>query len=1012
MNNIRDKKYYIELLEKHQIYHNDLPVEYQEDNEVIVAERIGGGRILLSAGFDIITQVYFVSERLSLSNISGDKEIYRDINKTFEGFDEYFDYLGGNIYDNACYYQCDFSGTKKKINRKVLLERQSLINYTISDHDYKHLSVDIAAKKSVQSNLKEDVKVWINKFVACDTVDKLEKVIDDYEKSFLYKEERMELDFFFWQYVFYDLNNSDRLKVLMSYRWKKHGYYFGNPYKGLFLLFDPTIINNLYYCEIKEPVSDKTDRMYKKRFDNLVEFFLSGEKPYVSFRYPSSFPFRNQGFFSDVIECRLFSPKSQSSKTHDGFIILYRFFESLDDLIAFHDNEHQDMSSAEREKYDVRLNNLCEEVKKRDVSDYKEAELTHIVKKYYINGRFCVEQIWKDPDGNTVLSHSEQFRYFFDFIAYLSNDLSGADLLLCEGLSNLRDVSALNFRGAMINSNICDSLGINYEKKDITFNNIESFEITKKNEEQAELIFQDISGLSTLAGNTDGRMINYITDIHLLHQIMNYKPKSSNDVRYVIRSIVDTIINESQNNLVLIGGDLSSDFVIFDEFISYLNRRCNSLKDKMVFILGNHELWPFPGNSLNKIVDRYRSFPITLVHNEIIYKTHGVFEYLKEDEIINLSCNEIQDRLRCATIIILGGIGFCGCETICNANMGLYRDVINRDEEIKQSERFLRLYNKVLQALPNRKVIVLTHMPMESWNDNVSFNPNYIYVSGHTHGNYFRNDNEAHIYADNQVGYSHKPHLKWFSFEYCYDYFDTYNDGIYEITADEYYSFYRGRNISLTFNRKDGSIIMLKKYGYYCFLYKKANDRLFILYGGVIKGLANSDVNYYFDKMDYLIDKINAPFRKYEKLQKSISKEIQLIGGKGTVHGCIVDVDYFNHIYVNPSDLSLTPYAALKINKKFVYPSIESLLENNCPQMYKKYLTINSDENITENLLSMSKNQKDRRGIVYDADTRIYCASRGMNKLQRLNSNILTFWVDIEDGEIVAKEKNIATNEQ
>ena len=42
----------------------------------------------------------------------------------------------------------------------------------------------------------------------------------------------------------------------------------------------------------------------------------------------------------------------------------------------------------------------------------------------------------------------------------------------------------------------------------------------------------------------------------------------------------------------------------------------------------------------------------------------------------------------------------------------------------------------------------------------------------------------------------------------------------------------------------------------------------------------------------------------------NISKVIKSIGGDGSIHGCIVDIDYYNHIYINPVDGKITPYFA------------------------------------------------------------------------------------------------------
>ena len=47
---------------------------------------------------------------------------------------------------------------------------------------------------------------------------------------------------------------------------------------------------------------------------------------------------------------------------------------------------------------------------------------------------------------------------------------------------------------------------------------------------------------------------------------------------------------------------------------------------------------------------------------------------------------------------------------------------------------------------------------------------------------------------------------------------------------------------------------------------------------------------------------MKAAFTPYRNALKTISKEIRAFGGNGNIHGCIIDIDFFNHIYVNPFD--------------------------------------------------------------------------------------------------------------
>jgi len=141
---------------------------------------------------------------------------------------------------------------------------------------------------------------------------------------------------------------------------------------------------------------------------------------------------------------------------------------------------------------------------------------------------------------------------------------------------------------------------------------------------------------------------------------------------------------------------------------------------------------------------------------------------------------------------------------------------------------------------------------------------------------------------------------------------------------------------------------------------------------------------------------------KYTEYQTKIANAVRDIGGDGTIHGSIVDIDFYNHIYVNPFDLSLTAYYAENIITKLVYENIPSLLKTRCPLLYENY----------EKKLSIGTNvlvPKDDNSIAlkpqFYFDTDIYKASREIKKMQRLKKGILTIWY--ENSEIDLEKKEI-----
>lgn len=478
-----------------------------------------------------------------------------------------------------------------------------------------------------------------------------------------------------------------------------------------------------------------------------------------------------------------------------------------------------------------------------------------------------------------------------------------------------------------------------------------------------------------------------------MHKISNAECRSKEDVIYVIQQIVNTIADEA-GNLLLIDGDVASDFEIFHLFVELL---ANTLRryTKVIFTLGNHELWSFPDFSIAQIVSKYRAVldkhGMYLLYNDILFADSNTeINLIKYHELCQMNDKQLSERLRNTRYVILGGLGFSGYNMEFNADNGIYRNTVDRAAEIKESKIFEELYNRLYPLLSKKNTIILTHTPKKDWCKEERPDKNLIYVSGHTHRNVFHDDGEYRVYADNQVGYHNdNPHLKFLLVDTDYDCFDEYKDGVYEITREQYNDFCRGKNILMSFQREVNVLYMLKKKGYYCFIHESKGGNLTILNGGAMKSLwGGQGVRYYYDNMDAMISIIKEPLDKFTAFQKHIADTIKRIGGSGTIHGCIVDIDFNNHIYVNPTDSSVTGYWAENIVNKIVYPSVPALLEKNCPEIFDKY--VKSFEGNSENPFALWQ-QTDIAVSPYKyLDTDIYKASREIKKMQKLNSNILS----------------------
>ena len=91
----------------------------------------------------------------------------------------------------------------------------------------------------------------------------------------------------------------------------------------------------------------------------------------------------------------------------------------------------------------------------------------------------------------------------------------------------------------------------------------------------------------------------------------------------------------------------------------------------------------------------------------------------------------------------------------------------------------------------------------------------------------------------------------------------------------------------------------------------------------------------------------------------------------------------------------MTGYWASDIINKIVYPSIPALLEKNCPTIFGEYVKLlkGNGEN------PLAPKQQTNVAILPQTylDTDIYKASREIKKMQKLHSNILRTYPEIND---------------
>ena len=157
--------------------------------------------------------------------------------------------------------------------------------------------------------------------------------------------------------------------------------------------------------------------------------------------------------------------------------------------------------------------------------------------------------------------------------------------------------------------------------------------------------------------------------------------------------------------------------------------------------------------------------------------------------------------------------------------------------------------------------------------------------------------------------------------------------------------------------------------------------------------MENNDLNYYYDNVREYSRSVEKYLLEYNKYLNFVSEVIKSIGGTGRVHGSIVDIDFYNHLFVNPFDYQITPYYALSIQKKWFYMDTLSLLKDQCNDCYNNYLKLEEKSLININNVLLKVNNKITNQPQFEEDTEMYRISRVIKNLQYItNDKIIRVW--------------------
>lgn len=125
---------------------------------------------------------------------------------------------------------------------------------------------------------------------------------------------------------------------------------------------------------------------------------------------------------------------------------------------------------------------------------------------------------------------------------------------------------------------------------------------------------------------------------------------------------------------------------------------------------------------------------------------------------------------------------------------------------------------------------------------------------------------------------------------------NMYADGIHDISINDYWTYYRTISTGVFLRpkfRKTEYIKFLKHDGFMMFVSVSPKGTMCILQGGFLRKLDKS-IQYYYDRLPEYGNRVLGVFSKYWDAVYDVSSYVRrMTGGYASVHGCIVDIDFF-----------------------------------------------------------------------------------------------------------------------
>ena len=204
---------------------------------------------------------------------------------------------------------------------------------------------------------------------------------------------------------------------------------------------------------------------------------------------------------------------------------------------------------------------------------------------------------------------------------------------------------------------------------------------------------------------------------------------------------------------------------------------------------------------------------------------------------------------------------------------------------------------------------------------------------------------------------------------------------------------------------------------FYGFFLINQNTGTSICFGGVPKKVNKiKDINYFYKNFKTVVSNYITLLLPLRKMQEQISQELKQLGLSGEIHGLIVDVDFYHHIFINPEDGKVAFYYSPFMGTIQQFGTFRELLSH--IEIDKLKGDMSSKMQIYDNLMNknfllsqLSENGSNHTGEMVRIDIKDseYTISREINQMQRLfSSNILRVWDDKFTQSILPKSSSLS----